>query len=64
MENEEGEFVIGAEDTWMAPVTKVYKRITRGPDHCLVDFYEVALGLAREEIDPAQDSRVHILSEE
>ena len=64
MENGEGEFGIGMDDTWMAPVTKVYKRITQGPYHCLTDFFEIALRIAMEDDDVVNDPRMHILSEE
>ena len=62
-ENGEGETGIGREDIWMAPVTKVYKRITQGADHDLTNFFEVMFGLAIGAID-LNDPRMHILSEE
>ena len=63
MKNEEGEIGIGREDFWMAPVTKVYKRITRGPEHSLMDFFECVFGLAIGAVD-LNDPRMHMLSEE
>ena len=62
-ENEEGEIGIGREDLWMAPVTKVYKRITRGPEHSLTEFFECMFGLAIGAVD-LNDPRMHVLSEE
>ena len=62
-ENEEGEIGIGREDMWMAPVTKVYKRITRGPEHSLTEFFECMFGLAIGAVD-LNDPRMHVLSEE
>ena len=63
VKNEEGEIGIGREDMWMAPVTKVYKRITRGPEHSLMDFFECMFGLAIGAVD-VNDPRLHMLSEE
>ena len=63
MNNEEGVIGIGQEDTWMGPVTKVYKRITQGPYHCLTDFFECAFGLAIGAVD-LNDPRMHVISEE
>ena len=62
-ENEEGEIGVGKEDFWMAPVTKVYKRITRGPEHSLMDFFECMFGLAIGAVS-LDDPRMHVLSEE
>ena len=62
-ENEEGEIGVGREDMWMAPVTKVYKRITQGPEHSLMDFFECMFGLAIGAVD-LNDPRMHIISEE
>jgi len=62
-ENEEGEIGIGREDMWMAPVTKVYKRITLGPFHNLMDFFECMFGLAIGAVD-LNDPRMHMLSRE
>ena len=61
--NGEGEIGIGREDMWMAPVTKVYKRITQGPEHSLMSFFEVMFGLAIGAVD-LDDPRMHILSED
>lgn len=63
MENEEGEIGVGKPDFWMAPVTKVYKRITQGPEHNLLDFFECMFGFAIGTVD-LDDPRMHILSEE
>lgn len=60
-ENEEGEAGIGRKDMWMAPVTKVYKRITLGPEHSLTEFFEVMFGLAIGAVD-LNDPRMHVLS--
>ena len=62
-ENGEGETGIGREDMWMAPVTKVYKRITQGPEHSLTDFFECMFGLAIGAVD-LNDPRMHVLSAE
>ena len=62
-ENEEGEIGIGREDMWANPAAKVYKRITRGPDHDLMSFFEIIFGLAIGAGD-LDDPRVHVLSEE
>ena len=61
--NEEGETGIGRKDFRIAPVTKVYKRITMGPEHDLMSFFEVVFGLAIGAVD-LNDPRMHILSEE
>ena len=61
-EGEEGEIGIGKEDFWTAPVTKVYKRLTQGPEHDLMNFFEVVFGLAIGAVDP-DDPRMHPLSE-
>ena len=63
MRNEEGETGIGRKDFRIAPVTKVYKRITMGPEHDLMNFFEVVFGLAIGAVD-LNDPRMHILSEE
>ena len=63
VKNEEGEIGIGREDFWMAPVTKVYKRITQGPEHSLMVFFECMFGLAIGAVD-LNDPRLHIRSEE
>ena len=63
MKNEEGEYVIGNGEDWMAPVTKVYKRMTEGPYHDLTAFYDVCLGLAKGTIDRT-DPRLHIMEEQ
>ena len=63
VKNEEGEIVIGKEDFLAAPVTKVYKRITQGPDHDLTDFFEMVFGLAIGAVD-LNDPRMHVMSEE
>ncbi len=62
-ENGEGEAGIGHGDIWMAPVTKVYKRITLGPEHDLMTFFEVMFGLAIGAID-LNDPRMHVLNQE
>ncbi len=62
MKNEEGVVGIGQEDTWMGPVTKVYKRITQGPYHSLTDFFECTFGLAIGAVD-LDDPRMHVISE-
>ncbi len=62
-ENEEGEIGIGREDMWMAPVTKVYKRFTQGPEHDLMSFFEVMFGLAIGAVD-LNDPRMHVLNVE
>ena len=62
-EDEEGGIGIGREDMWMAPVTKVYKRITGGPEHSLTEFFEVMFGLAIGAVD-LNDPRMHVISEE
>ncbi len=62
-EGEEGEIGIGKEDFWAAPVTKVYKRITQGPEHDLMSFFEIIFGLAIGAVD-LDDPRMHIISEE
>lgn len=61
-ENEEGKNGIGREDMWMAPVTKVHKRITQGPEHSLTEFFECMFGLAVGAVD-LNDPRMHVLSE-
>ena len=62
-EDEEGGIGIGREDMWMAPVAKVYKRITGGPEHSLTEFFEVMFGLAIGAVD-LNDPRMHVISEE
>lgn len=62
-EGEEGEIGIGREDMWIAPVTKVYKRITLGPEHSLTEFFECMFGLVIGAVD-LDDPRLHFLSEE
>ena len=62
-EGEDGEIGIGREDCWMGPMTKVYKRITLGPEHDMMSFFEVMFGLAIGAID-LEDPRLHIMSEE
>ena len=62
-EGEEGEIGIGKPDFWMAPVTKVYKRITLGPEHSLVNFFECMFGLAIGAVG-LDDPRLHMLDEE
>ena len=44
-ENEEGVLGIGQEDYWIDPLSKVYKRIIKGPEHGLMNFFEVIYGL-------------------
>ena len=63
VKNEEGETGIGREDLWMAPVTKVYKRITLGPEHSLMCFFECMFGLAIGAVE-LNDPRLHMLSGE
>lgn len=63
VKNEEGEIGIGREDMWTAPVNKVYKRITQGPEQSLMDFFECVFGLAIGAVD-LNDPRIHMLSEE
>ena len=63
VKNEEGETGVGREDFWMAPVTKVYTRITQGPEHSLLVFFECMFGLAIGAVD-IHDPRLHFLSEE
>ena len=63
VKNEEGEIGNGREDIWMAPVTKVYKRITQGPYHSLTEFFDCMFGLAIGAVS-LDDPRMHILSEE
>lgn len=62
-EDGEGEIGICSENISMFPVTKVYKRLTQGPDHSLTEFFECMFGLAIGAIGPA-DPRMHILSAE
>ena len=66
MDNGEGVHGIGMEkdEFWASPITKVYKRIIKGPYHNVKDFFEVVLGMARDEIDPRKDPRTHVLSAE
>ena len=59
----EGEFGIGREDMHMWPLTKVYKRITLGPEHDLMNFFECMFGLAIGAVD-LDDPRMHVLSQE
>ncbi len=61
--NGEGEIGIGRDDFLAFPVTKAYKRITRGPEHSLMSFFEMVFGLAIGAVDP-DDPRMHVLSEE
>ena len=63
VKNEEGEIGLGREDAWVAPVSKVYKRITQGPEHDLMNFFEVVFGLVIGAVS-LDDPRMHILSEE
>ncbi len=63
VKNEEGEFGIGREDMHMWPLTKVYKRITLGPEHDLMNFFECMFGLAIGAVD-LNDPRMHVLSQE
>ena len=63
VKNEEGEFEIGREDMHMWPLTKVYKRITLGPEHDLMNFFECMFGLAIGTVD-LDDPRMHVLSQE
>ena len=63
VKNEEGEIGIGREDMWMAPVTKVYKRITQGPEHSLMVFFECMFGLAIGAVN-LNDPRLHLRSVE
>ena len=60
-DNGEGEIRIGKEEFLIAPVTKVYKRITKGPEHDLTNFFEVIFGLAIGAVR-MDDPRMHILS--
>ncbi len=62
--DKENECLISNGEDIMAPITKVYKRITAGPYHDLTDFYEVVLGLAKGELDPMTDQRIHILHDD
>ena len=62
-ENGEGTVGVGKEGFWMAPVTKVYKRITKGPEHDLMNFFELMFGLAIGAVS-LDDPRMHILSDE
>ncbi len=62
-ENEEGCAGIEKEDFRAEPVTKVYKRITLGPEHGLTDFFEVVFGLAVGAVD-LDDPRMRILRED
>ena len=61
-EGEEGKIGVGREDFWMAPVTKAYKRMTRGPEHSLAEFFECMFGLAIGAGD-LDDPRMHVLGE-
>ncbi len=61
-ENEEGQVMVGRDDEWLGPVGKVYKRITEGPYHNLVDFYDVCVGLIGGWVD-LDDPRLHNVSE-
>ena len=45
VKNEEGEFGIGREDMHMWQLTKVYKRITKGPEHSLFEFFDCVFGI-------------------
>ena len=63
VKNEEGEFGIGREDMKMWPLSKVYKRITLGPEHDLMNFFECMFGLAIGAVD-LDDPRMHVLSQE
>ena len=62
MTNDEGEAGIGRKDMKIWPVTKVYKRITQGPEHDLMNFFEVMFGLAIGAVDLA-DPRMHVLNQ-
>ena len=62
-ENEEGVIGIGREDMWADPAAKVYKRITQGPEHDLMSYFEIIFGMAIGAVD-LNDPRVHVLSEE
>lgn len=61
---EEGEIGLSREDEWVWPVTKVYKRITKGPEHNLVAFFDCVFGLVIGAVDPETDPRIHVFSDE
>ena len=63
VKNEEGDLGIGREDIWMAPFTKVCKRIVQGPEHSLTDFFDCMFGLAIGALD-LNDPRMHVVREE
>ena len=60
-ENGDGDPGIGREDCWIDPVTKVYKRITLGPEHDLTAFFECMIGWAIGAVD-LNDPRICVLS--
>ena len=60
---EEGEIGLNREDEWVWPVTKVYKRITKGPEHSLFDFFDCVFGLVIGAVDPMTDPRIRVVSE-
>lgn len=60
---EEDEIGIGCESMFAAPINKVYKRITQGPYHNLMNFFECIFGLAIGAVD-INDPRLHIISED
>ncbi len=45
-ESEDGDVGIGTENAWLGPITKVYKRITRGRDHDIRTFCDIAFEIA------------------
>jgi hypothetical protein len=63
MVDKKGIIGIGGEDIWTAPVAKVFKRITKGPEHDLMSYFELVYGLAIGAVN-LDDPRLHILSEE
>ena len=63
MDHGEDGIVIGRKDIRMDPVAKVYKRITLGPEHDLMCFFEVMFGLAVGAVD-LNDTRIHMRSGE
>lgn len=51
VEDEDGDPALGRGENRMYPVSKVYKRITEGPEDSLESFYDISMALARGDIE-------------
>ena len=48
--SDEGDNVIRRENNWMSPISKMYKRLTNGPEDSIESFYTVSIAIAKGEI--------------